>query len=67
MDPHRIDLIANTINKFLIFTCIFYLSLTVHDNVSMRIPLFSAAKILLPASVNLNIASITDSSVDVVS
>ena len=33
----------------------------------MRIPLFSAAKMLFPASVNLNIASITDSSVEVVS
>lgn len=33
----------------------------------MRIPLFSAAKILLPASVNLKIASITDNSVEVVS
>lgn len=38
-----------------------------HESVSIRMPLFSAAKILLPASVSLNIASITESSVDVVS
>ncbi len=33
----------------------------------MRDPLFSAVKMLLPAALNLNIASITDSSVEVVS
>ena len=37
------------------------------DSVSIRIPLFSAAKMLLPASVSLKIASITDNSVEVVS
>lgn len=37
------------------------------ERVSIRIPLFSAAKILFPASVSLKIASITDNSVEVVS
>ena len=40
---------------------------TVHESVSIRMPLFSAANILFPASVSLKIASTTDSSADVVS